>query len=65
MRQSDNIRFNLDGVDTTKLSGEINRMTGEPLNGYTNYELWLVKQNPDYLSKTTFYKNGQVVPPPF
>jgi hypothetical protein len=64
MDQSEKIRFNLDGVDTKRISGQLNDY-GEPMNGYTNYELWLIKNNPDYLNKTVFYQNGQVVPFPF
>ena len=64
MNQSEKIRFNLDGVDTKRLSGQLNDY-GEPINGYTNYELWLIKENPNYLNKTIFYQNGQIVPSPF
>jgi len=64
MKQADTIRFNLDGVDTKKLSGQLNAF-GEPINGYTNYELWLIKNSTDFLKKTVFYKNGKVVSSPF
>jgi hypothetical protein len=63
MIQAEKIRFNLDNVDVTRLNGQINAY-GEPINGYTNYELWLIKQNPTYLNKTIFYENGQIVSAP-
>jgi hypothetical protein len=31
----------------------------------TNAELNLIKNNPDLLKKTTFYRDGKVVPNPF
>ena len=40
MRQADTIRFRLDGVDVTQVNGALIR--GEPIYGYTNYELYII-----------------------
>ena len=62
--QAEKIRFNLDGVDLKRISGKLNEI-GEPINGYTNFELFLLKNNSKYLTKTTFIKDGKVVDSPF
>ena len=64
MTQANKIRFNLTGVDVSKTSGALSAY-GEPLYGYTNYELFLIKSNPTILNKTVFYLNGSIVPSPF
>jgi len=45
------------------VSGVLNEF-GEPAAGYTNYELWLIKNTPDF-SKSSFYANGMPAPAPF
>jgi len=35
----------------------------EPAYGYTNYELAMIRDNSDYFAKTTFWKDGQAMPP--
>lgn len=64
MTQAARIRFNLDGVNVSRLSGKLNEY-GEPAAGYTNYELWLIKNTAEFLSKTKFYQNGKEVASPF
>ncbi len=65
MDRAKKIRFNLDGVDVSRASGELNEF-GEPFSGnYTNYELFLIKTTPEYLEKAAFYRSGQRVPSPF
>lgn len=65
MRQAETIRFNLDGVDLSKISsksGILSAETGQPIYGYTDYEIYTIINNTSYLNKTMFYLNGQVVP---
>ena len=64
MDQAKGIRFNLDGVDLSRVSGALNEF-GEPTAGYTNYELHLLLSTPQYLGKATFYRGGAAVPSPF
>ena len=64
MRQATNIRVNLDGIDLSKISGALNQY-GEPVKGYTNYELFLLKTVPEFLEKATFYINNVQVSSPF
>ena len=64
LNQAKTIRFNLDKVDlsrVTKSSGKLNSF-GEPIGGYTNFELFTIRTNSQYLNKTVFYRNNQVVP---
>jgi hypothetical protein len=62
--QAKAIRFNLDGIDASRANGTLNT-AGEPAAGYTNYEMHLVKTNPQYLQKASFYMNGAQVKAPF
>jgi len=64
MKQATNIRVNLDGIDLRKISGKLNQF-GEPIMGYTNYELFVLKNTPEFLQKATFYLNNVQVPSPF
>ena len=64
MDQAKSIRINLDDVDLSRISGKLSEF-GEPLKGYTNYELHLIKHNSSYLNKTSFYKGGIEVASPF
>jgi hypothetical protein len=64
MDQATAIRFDLTGVDISRASGVLNEF-GEPAFGYTNYELYLLKNSPQWLAKTTWYINGVPVPAPF
>lgn len=64
MTQAKTLRFNLDGVDVTKASGKLNDF-GEPINGYTNFELYLIKTNKEFHDKTKFYLDGKEVSSPF
>jgi RHS repeat-associated protein len=65
MQKATTIRFNLNGVDVTKANGLINEY-GEPLrNNYTNFELFIIKNTPEFLNKTRFYIDNKEVPSPF
>jgi len=64
MRKATAIRVNLDGVNPALANDALNE-NREPINGYTNYELYLLKSDPDLLNKTTFYKNNTEAPKPF
>ncbi len=64
LTQATRVRVNLSGIDLSRISGALNEF-GEPAAGYTNYELWLIKNTPEFLSKTSFYKNGAEVASPF
>ena len=68
MQQADHIRFDLTGVDMDRaMATSIRNISsrGEPLSGYTNFELALIRSNPGFLGKTTFYRNGVQVTPRF
>ena len=66
MDRAGNIKFNLDGirgdpVDFARLGG-----TGDWGDvPWPARELYLIWQNPEWLAKTIFYKDGQVVSSPF
>lgn len=62
MTEAEKIHFNLDGIDTSSASGRLNQFD-EPADGYTNYELHLLKTRPDFATKVTWYKDGQPMPP--
>jgi hypothetical protein len=61
MTAADDIHFNLDGVNVHKANGKLNEFE-EPARGYTNYELWMLKTNPEFFDKVTWYKNGVAQP---
>lgn len=61
MDNADDIRFNLDGVNTKRANGKLNDF-GEPAAGYTNYELWLLQNEPKYADKVIWYKDGKAMP---
>lgn len=59
IRAADDIHFNLDGVNVHKAYGKINDH-GEPVKGYTNLELWHLKNNTEGAAdKVIWYKNGK------
>jgi|GEM_PF-3130844 len=64
MNQAEKIRVNVDRIDTSKVTSNSGMLSeyGELINGYTNYELWKIKNDPDLLGKTVFYENGQIKP---
>jgi hypothetical protein len=64
MSQATRIRVRLDRIDISRINGTLNQY-GEPAAGYTNYELWLIRNTPEFLSKTSFYSNGVEVASPF
>lgn len=65
MEQATHIRFNLDGVNVSRASGALDAF-GNPLSGnYTNFELWVLRNTPALLRKTTFYRGGRAVASPF
>jgi hypothetical protein len=61
----------LTDVDLRQIRGKrsyefLGHIRGEPMSkNYTNYELLLIKENPIYLAKTTFFKGGNEVASPF
>jgi len=61
MRNADEIHFRLDDVSPRKASPDLNDY-GEPSRGYTNYELAMIRDNPDFMSKTTWWKDGEPMP---
>lgn len=62
MKSADKIHFNLDGVDVSKANGRLNDF-GEPLSGnYTNYELFLLKTEPEFAKKVTWWVDGVAMP---
>jgi hypothetical protein len=65
MNEADHIRFNLNGVNVSRMnneSGMLYALNREPIKGYTNYELWAIKNTPSFFNKTTFYLDGKIVP---
>ncbi len=59
------IHFDLSGIPDAKAAAAEGARTGWQYNNLTNAELNLIKNNPDLLNKTTFYRNGKVIPNPF
>jgi len=64
MDAANEIHFNLEGVDAKQRSGKLTP-SGEPAEGYTNYELYLIETNPAYRNKTVWHKGEQTMPPGF
>ncbi len=63
MSAADEIHFNMTDLDTNKASGILNDF-GEPLNrNYTNYELHLVKTNPEFRAKVVWHAADGTVKP--
>jgi hypothetical protein len=58
------IRFDLTGIPDAKAAA-LEGAKGWQYNNLTNAELNLIKNNPELLKKTTFYRDGKVVPNPF
>lgn len=61
MTKADDIHFNLDGVSVKGASGRVDDF-GKPIDGYTNYELYMIKNNPEFADKVIWYKNGKPQP---
>jgi hypothetical protein len=68
MDRSGKIHFNLDGIigDPVEFA-RLGSMSGPGSGGtpITAWELNQIRNNADWLSKTIFYRNGQVVSSPF
>jgi len=64
-QRAEGIHFALDGLPDTMIPGALRRgRAGFFFPNYTNAELLYIAMNPPILAKTTFYRNGNVVPTP-
>ena len=64
-RRAERIHFALDGMPEASISEAVRRgRAGFFFPNYTNAELHYVATHPDILVKTTFYRQGTVVPAP-
>jgi hypothetical protein len=59
------IHFDLTNIADARASAAEGARLGWQYNNLTNAELNLIRSRPDLLGKTTFYRNGRVVPNPF
>ncbi len=65
VQQAKYIHFALDGIADTMIPEAVRRgRAGFFFPNYTNAELHYIVIHPDILAKTTFYRNGRVVPTP-
>jgi hypothetical protein len=65
VQRAECIHFALDGIADTMIPEAVRRgCAGFFFPNYTNAELQYIALHPDILAKTTFYRNGRVVPTP-
>lgn len=65
VQRAERVHFTLDGIADTMMPEAVRRgRAGFFFSNYTNAELHYVAMHPDILAKTTFYRNGRVVPTP-
>ena len=60
MVQARRIKIDLTGVDLSRINDKLNK-AGIPTAGYTNYELWVIKNTPAFSAKAEYYENGVVL----
>ncbi len=65
VRRAERIHFTLDGIPQAMIPEALRRgRAGFFFPNYTNAELHYIVTHPEFLSKTTFYRNSQAVPMP-
>jgi hypothetical protein len=65
VQRAERIHFALDGIPDALIPEAVRRgSAGFFFPNYTNAELHYIAMHPDIFAKTTFYRNGRVVPTP-